>query len=270
MVILRHLYGTQMPAPWCLFQTRGRTYSMLKTCWQSSRLAEFPKWRSLHQGSEWYLSTCVKHTSGSICSGVSARHTFCTASGVPHSKQPVKASNEEPRVNCINIEMLPHNLHQQVFKHKDPQHLLQADAKLHRVVNKHLLNHNVGGKVDLQSDSSDLSKDLVLPDLLGGNIDSHFRHLATQQSAPYRELAETLASCELPALPKSWSFEPGWTRYGKDGSVSQVEFPEDEGLVFDVETLMQEGGFPTMATAASSKAWWGGGDKENYGYIAVI
>ncbi|SAM84726.1 uncharacterized protein UBRO_06061 [Ustilago bromivora] len=68
--------------------------------------------------------------------------------------------------------------------------------------------------------------------------------------------------------PVNWSIEPGWTKYSilrsEDGSASalgpgvSVPYPdkEDDMLVFDVETMVQEGPFPVMATAAGAKAWY--------------
>lgn len=34
-----------------------------------------------------------------------------------------------------------------------------------------------------------------------------------------------------------------------------VDFPLEDGVVFDIETLVPEGHCPTMATAASTEAW---------------
>ena len=34
-----------------------------------------------------------------------------------------------------------------------------------------------------------------------------------------------------------------------------VDFPQEDGLVFDIEVLVPEGQCPTMATAASTEAW---------------
>lgn len=68
--------------------------------------------------------------------------------------------------------------------------------------------------------------------------------------------------------PITWSIEPGWTKYpilrSEDGSASalgpgvSVPYPdkEDDMLVFDVETMVQEGPFPVMATAAGPNAWY--------------
>ncbi|KAI3485731.1 hypothetical protein L1887_50887 [Cichorium endivia] len=68
--------------------------------------------------------------------------------------------------------------------------------------------------------------------------------------------------------PVTWSVEPGWTKYpilrSKDNSAVALgpgvsvahPDPKDDMLVFDVETMVQEGPFPVMATAASPNAWY--------------
>ncbi|SPO28436.1 related to MIP1 - DNA-directed DNA polymerase gamma catalytic subunit, mitochondrial [Ustilago trichophora] len=68
--------------------------------------------------------------------------------------------------------------------------------------------------------------------------------------------------------PVTWSIEPGWTKYpilrSDNGSAAalgagiSVPYPDkdDDMLVFDVETMVQEGPFPVMATAAGAKAWY--------------
>ncbi len=45
-------------------------------------------------------------------------------------------------------------------------------------------------------------------------------------------------------------------RYNADGSHSKVDFPQEEALVFDVETCVAEGQFPTLAAAVSPSAWY--------------
>ncbi|KAH3836065.1 hypothetical protein DPMN_109434 [Dreissena polymorpha] len=50
---------------------------------------------------------------------------------------------------------------------------------------------------------------------------------------------------------------PGWVRYGADGIPEPVEYPPDDVLVFDVEVVVEEGNYPTMATAVSDKYWYG-------------
>lgn len=67
--------------------------------------------------------------------------------------------------------------------------------------------------------------------------------------------------------PGTWRREPGWTKYSletsTDGSVSlgsgvPVQRPDEEDsmLVFDVETMVAEGPYAVMATAASPRAWY--------------
>ncbi|PWN37609.1 uncharacterized protein FA14DRAFT_142034 [Meira miltonrushii] len=73
------------------------------------------------------------------------------------------------------------------------------------------------------------------------------------------------SECSL--RPPKWLKKPGWVRYpilksndGKSalGSGVPVDYPleEDGALVFDVETMVEEGQFPVMATAAGPKAWY--------------
>ena len=71
-------------------------------------------------------------------------------------------------------------------------------------------------------------------------------------------MAKRLADTELPDIPESWVLDrPGWTRYGRDGSVSAVEDLGDEQLVtFDVEVLYKISPYPVMATAATPNAWY--------------
>ncbi|XP_015593399.1 DNA polymerase subunit gamma-1, mitochondrial [Cephus cinctus] len=61
---------------------------------------------------------------------------------------------------------------------------------------------------------------------------------------------------DVPEMPKEWLLQEGWTRYTKD-KVESVDYPLEEGIVFDVEVCMSEGSLPTLATAVSSKAWYG-------------
>ena len=68
-------------------------------------------------------------------------------------------------------------------------------------------------------------------------------------------MAESISQACPPALPARWVYARGWTRYNADGSSHSVPFPEDDALVFDVEVLMKEGNFPTMATALSPRHW---------------
>ena len=75
-----------------------------------------------------------------------------------------------------------------------------------------------------------------------------------KQVNPYIELADKLYSYELPPRPATWRYAAGWHRYDQDGSITQVDYPTEEALVFDVETFVKDN-YPVMATAVSDKAW---------------
>ena len=118
-------------------------------------------------------------------------------------------------------------------------------------VEDHLSAHNLWGRETTVLE--DLS--FELPKLHGNTIDEHFRHLATKQTEGYVALANKLKTSKMPAKPKEWKYSAGWTKYGSAGEATLVEFPDDDVYVFDIETLVQEGNYPTMATAVSDKHW---------------
>ena len=165
-------------------------------------------------------------------------------------KDSKKNDPENHRFNWLKIQMLSKGLHDQVFKGGHTNEIKQSPETLEKI-KSHLEEHGLWGKEGtLLSDV-----DLQLPKLSGSNIDEHFRYLGDTQSRPYREHAERLANNPLPEMPTEWKFEKGWTKYGKNGETTQVPYPDDRALVFDVEVLVQEGHYPTLATAASPDAW---------------
>ncbi|KAK3096547.1 hypothetical protein FSP39_001169 [Pinctada imbricata] len=96
-----------------------------------------------------------------------------------------------------------------------------------------------------------------MPKLLGENIDEHFKELAFQQLEGYYELAEELMDCQIPPKPKVWNYAAGWTKYDPvTGEATLVDFPEENAFIFDIEVLVKEGHFPTMATALSATHWY--------------
>lgn len=45
-------------------------------------------------------------------------------------------------------------------------------------------------------------------------------------------------------------------RYSKDGkTATAVDYPDEQAMVFDVETLVCEGNFPVLAVALSPNHW---------------
>jgi DNA polymerase gamma 1 len=100
-----------------------------------------------------------------------------------------------------------------------------------------------------------LKCNLVLFSFLGKDIDEHFMNLGKKQVKDYVDLAECLCSSVIPTMPSEWAFCPGWVKYDEDGIPVPVEYPEECVIVFDVETMVQEGNYPAMATAVSDKYW---------------
>ncbi|XP_031557247.1 DNA polymerase subunit gamma-1-like [Actinia tenebrosa] len=167
--------------------------------------------------------------------------TYCTTSN----------DGQNARFNQVEIQMLSEALHKQIF----PGEFAEYNAEAVRKCVKHLEEHQLWGKN--KSILPDVN--LKLPALLGANIDEHFKIIAKQQSKAYFDMTEELAVTTLPPLPEEWLFAPGWHKYEKADAgfkVVAVEYPEEDGFVFDVEVCQNGGPFPTLAVAASSKAWY--------------
>lgn len=153
------------------------------------------------------------------------------------------------RKNLLHIQLLSRSLHRQVFEENG--HEKTHDDMLIKNVQDHLKKHKLFGK----KTGTLADVDFELPKLLGKNIDEHFRKLGESQVEGHMTRAQCLVDMDVHPPPTEWVFAAGWMRYGKDGSVRSVEYPDEEALVLDVEVLMKEGQFPTMATAVSPTAW---------------
>uniref|UniRef100_A0A3Q3X4M6 DNA polymerase subunit gamma-1 n=1 Tax=Mola mola TaxID=94237 RepID=A0A3Q3X4M6_MOLML len=154
----------------------------------------------------------------------------------------------ETRLNPLNIQMLSRYLHKQIFRGLEPEY---REDDVERSI-RHLQKHQLWGKETSQLPDVELK----LPEMYGKNIDKHFHVLAKTQSLPYLEAANKLQMAKLPPMPQEWSWEVGWTRYGPDGQSQKVDFPEESGLVFDVEVCVTEGHCPTLAVAVSPTNWY--------------
>uniref|UniRef100_A0A674EJR9 DNA polymerase subunit gamma-1 n=1 Tax=Salmo trutta TaxID=8032 RepID=A0A674EJR9_SALTR len=164
----------------------------------------------------------------------------------PHSLQ--GSLPPETRLNPLNIQMLSQNLHEQIFRGAEQEY---EDEKVERSI-RHLQRHQLWGK-----EASLLpGVELQLPHMYGEDINGHFRLLAQKQSLPYLEAASKLQQAPLPPMPRDWVWEVGWMRYGPGGEARRVDFPDEAGLVFDVEVCMAEGHCPTLAVAVSPTAWY--------------
>lgn len=142
-------------------------------------------------------------------------------------------------------------MHEQIFPGEP---LPQPPESLLDISKWHLGQH--GLSTDGAAVLPEISFDL--PKLEGGNIREHFHALGEYAAEPYLSMAKGFATAELPPMPERWeTSRPGWTRYGRDGSVTTVANLNEETIVsFDVETLYKLSPYPVMATAASPNAWY--------------
>ncbi|KAI8393307.1 DNA polymerase family A-domain-containing protein [Radiomyces spectabilis] len=158
------------------------------------------------------------------------------------------------KINAANVQLLSPSLHAQIFgKYADPRED-KAEHINERVeyAKEHLTLQNIWGKkADTQPPI-----DLKLPSMYGRDIEEHFMRIGLEQSEGYLQKSEQFANQQLPAMPTQWSRNSGWTRYASDGTVTSVPYPLEETFAFDVEVLVKEGHYPTMAVAASSEAWY--------------
>ena len=156
----------------------------------------------------------------------------------------------ERRFNEINIQMLSKSIHEQVFPAQTKRPNLENENSAR--IRNHLQQHGLWGK-----DCTVLNDvNFKIPKFHGKNINQHFENIAKEQIAKYLELAREIADSQPPPIPKSWLFQPGWTKYTKDGVTMQVNCPDDDVFVFDVEVCIKESELPVIATAASPNAWY--------------
>lgn len=117
----------------------------------------------------------------------------------------------------------------------------------------HLEKQNLWGKEAIPVPNTTFP----VPPLRGPTIEDHFYNIGKLESAGYQELATTFAQSPVHSPPAEWILQEGWTRYGKDGSVTKVDFPKEKMFTFDVETVPNLSKYPVMACAISPEAWYG-------------
>lgn len=166
---------------------------------------------------------------------------------------PPPASEEElERRNPLGIQMLSRSLHRQLFRREwesTPDKSAVARSK------EHLKAQGLWGKKGTTLPYTSIT----LPQMLGRNLDEHFRAIARRQTQPYLDLATGLVRARLRPLPAKWSSRPGWTRYDPVSGRPEggwVGPPGDDALVLDVETCVREGEKPVLAVAVSLEAWY--------------
>ncbi|XP_073985436.1 DNA polymerase gamma, catalytic subunit tam isoform X2 [Rhodnius prolixus] len=144
--------------------------------------------------------------------------------------------------------MIPESLYCQLFKTRpkviDP-------VKIKECL-KELMNNNLCKQQEAVSEI-----DITLPKLAGNNVEEHFWNIGNEQAGPYKELVLEFIKQGIPKAPKEWLLQKGWTKYDVDGTVTRIDYPSEDALVFDVEVCLNEGPCPTLACAVSPKAWYG-------------
>ncbi|GBC08670.1 hypothetical protein RclHR1_00830021 [Rhizophagus clarus] len=167
---------------------------------------------------------------------------ICTSSGAEENKK---------RVNEVDIEMLPKWLHNEVFPHS----CQKPDQKKVGIAVKHL---KLQGLFEKETEKVRDVPKFKIPKLCGDSIAKHFWNIGESQTKKYRDLAEEFAKLDLLEIPlkESWSIEPGWTRYESDKEPESVEFPKEQLLCLDVETLLSKSDYGLIACAASPYAWY--------------
>ena len=101
--------------------------------------------------------------------------------------------------------------------------------------------------------------DLPFPPMIGSSIEEHFEAMASEFVDEYSQAAEKLAKAELPAVPgyDDFVFQPGWTRYTKQGNnwvTERVPHPLENAFTYDTETFVVNGAFPVIGTCLSAEA----------------
>lgn len=163
-----------------------------------------------------------------------------------------KDSEIDTRLNPIGVQQLSLKVHSQVFFDRStppPDELVELSIS-------HLTRHGLYGK----NTGSNPPIEFDIPPLRGDSktLDEHFYILGMDAAEPYLSYAKEFANIDLPQRPspESWVRRSGWTFYGGNKPPVEVNFPEDNKLVFDVEVLYKESPFAVMACAAGPSGWW--------------
>ncbi|KAL7295710.1 hypothetical protein TKK_0011057 [Trichogramma kaykai] len=154
----------------------------------------------------------------------------------------------ETRFNEINLQMLSRNLYQQIFGNDFKRAEFDENAVLS--VKKDL------AKFEISTSNSEIIPDvnITIPPLKGSNIEEHFKNIAREQVDPYLNIIFNLLG-NIPPMPKKFVFQEGWTKY-YNNTYESVDYPEEDGLIYDVEVCVKNGPFPTLATAVGNNAWY--------------
>jgi DNA polymerase gamma 1 len=155
----------------------------------------------------------------------------------------------EARFNEIGVQQLSSHVHAQVF----PGASTLPPPELVQLSKDHLTRHDLLGKN--QDSIPPVAFDL--PELQGKTLDEHFYKLGMDAAEPYLGMAKKLAWANPPPKPRKWLARSGWTKYNPDGTIEEVDAPNESMLTFDTEVMWKETSFACMACAVSPTAWYG-------------
>lgn len=184
----------------------------------------------------------------------------------------VGESEEKKRVrkNVFSVPMIDENLNRLLFKNEFESSLdsfkYEAALKSIKEITKteefdKILSMRTDGELfkrkKRKKSSNDNSLPFDFPELFGCDLKEHFEHIASNLVADYKKMLINFSEIEsLPQMPEQWARVAGWARYDKNGKFTSIDFPDDDVLVFDVETCVKEGSLPVMATAVSKDFWY--------------
>ena len=163
----------------------------------------------------------------------------------------------------MGIQYLSNSLHNQLFgtkknSHRDTSLSSEDKHKLLGLSRQLLKVHGLLGKPTTVSEPISFQ----LPALQGQSLDEHFQRLGHFASEPYKTFAtKKVRNSHL--FKRSfrkikWERRPGWVKYPHDNSnvPQNVPFPEEDTLIFDIETMYKVSPYPTIAVALTEKAWY--------------
>lgn len=157
------------------------------------------------------------------------------------------------RLNSNRIQLLGKELQRALFppgrRSPKPSKELLELSRIH-------LEHN--GLADKQT-SQNTPISFELPKLAGPTIAHHFHQIGEWSQQPYLNLIDELAQLGKSPMkkPNKWLNVSGWTKYQPGKPPVQVEYPDDNSLVFDTEVLYKLSPYPVLATALGPDGWYG-------------
>ncbi|CAI4065262.1 hypothetical protein SUVZ_08G3490 [Saccharomyces uvarum] len=162
-----------------------------------------------------------------------------------------KSNAEAPRINPMGIQYLGESLHRQVFGSGGGDGEVGHGDKLIELSKQSLKDHGLWGKKTLITEPIAFP----LPALQGQSLDEHFQKIGQFNSEPYKSFCGDKFT-QMVSRPAQWLRQPGWVKYVPGAAPVEVPYPDEELVVFDVETLYNISHYPTLATALSSTAWY--------------